>query len=125
MIGGLGWRCARAVLFCTFLLAVEAQAGSTWNINWDKRGPFEACLEDRLTKWVFAKAELVVNEDAAAADIDDMDVALWAVGALQECETQVGKGNQTSEQRFSSHMAHWRDHIHKVAQSVQVRVKPD
>jgi hypothetical protein len=114
------------VLVCAMLLAMAAaQAADTWSINWERRGQFEACLEDRLNTWVFARAELVVNEDPAAADVDDIDVALWAVATLQDCEVQAGNGSQTSEQRFSRHMAHWRDHIHTVAQTVQKRVKPD
>jgi len=111
---------------CAILLATAgAQAAEMSTIRWEMRGAFEACLESRLNGWVFAKAELVVNEDTAAAEIDDMDVAIWAVGALQDCETEAGQGNQTSEQRFSSHMAHWREHIHNVAQSVRRRAGTD
>ena len=78
-----------------------------------------------MTAWVFAKAQLVANQDAAASDIDDVDVALWAVTALQECETQAGSGNPASVQKFSKHMAHWREHIHKVAQTVRRRSGAD
>ena len=72
-----------------------------------------------------AKAALIVNDDPAAGDLDDMDVALWAVAALQGCERQTGHGNQTSEHQFSRHMAHWREHIHSVAQIVRQRVRAD
>jgi hypothetical protein len=54
-----------------------------------------------------------------------MDVALWAVTALQGCEQQAGHGNQTSENRFSRHMAHWREHIYSIAQTVRQRVGAD
>ena len=54
-----------------------------------------------------------------------MPMALWAVAALQTCETQAGHGNQTSEFTFSRHMAHWREHIHNVAQAVRQRVRAD
>ena len=71
--------------------------------------------------WANSKATLVINEDPAAGDIDDMDVAIWAVDALQGCEKQTGQANLMSEGRFSLHMAHWRDHIHSVAQVVRQR----
>jgi hypothetical protein len=116
----------RSALVCTVLLATTgAQAADSSDIKWEMRGRFEACLEDRMNAWVFTKAELILNEDPAAADLDDMDVALWAVTALQDCETQAGHGNQTSEQSFSKHMAHWREHIHKVAQVVRRRSGTD
>jgi hypothetical protein len=113
------------LLYAILLGTAGAQAADTSNIKWEMRGQFEACLEGRLNAWVFAKAELILNEDPAASDLDDMDVALWAATALQDCETQAGHGNQTSEQRFSRHMAHWREHIHQVAQTVRRRSGTD
>ena len=94
-------------------------------IGWERRGAYEACLDDRMHDWVNAKATLVINEDPAAGDIDDMDVAIWAVDALQGCERQTGQANLMSEGKFSLHMAHWRDHIHSVAQVVRQRIRAD
>ena len=105
--------------------ATEAEPKNAWTIRWEQRGSFETCLEQRAAAWTFAKAQLVVNEDPSASDLDDMDVALWAVGALERCEAQAGHGNQTSEHAFSRHMAHWRQHIDAVVQTVRQRVKAD
>lgn len=105
--------------------AAGVQTASAAGIGWEMRGAFETCLESRVHDWVNAKAELVINEDPAAGDLDDMDVAMWAVSALEGCEAQAGHGNQTSEKRFSRHMAHWREHIHSIAQTVRQRVRAD
>ena len=105
--------------------AADAEPKNTWTIRWEQRGSFETCLEQRAAVWTFSKAHLVVNEDPSASDLDDMDVALWAVRALERCETQAGHGNQTSEHAFSRHMAHWREHIDAVVRTVRQRVKAD
>ncbi len=83
------------LLTCAIVLAatLELQAANAANISWERRGAFEVCLDDRSNDWVNAKATLVINEDPAAGDFDDMDVALWAVTALQGCEQQAGHGN--------------------------------
>ena len=106
-------------------IAAASLAARAANFAWENNGQFEACLDTQMTAWVNAKAALIINEDPAVADIDDMDVALWAVAALQSCEVQAGHGNQTSEGRFSRHMAHWREHIHNVATAVRDRVGSD
>lgn len=107
------------------LAAGGLQSANAANIDWERRGAYEACLDDRMHDWVNSKATLVINEDPAAGDIDDMDVAIWAVDALQGCEKQTGQANLMSEGKFSLHMAHWRDHIHSVAQVVRQRVRAD
>ena len=119
-----GHTCARRV--CVAVLAIAAIAGVSLAaradmINWERTGQFESCLDQQVNSWINSKAELVINEDPSASDLDDIDVALWAVTALQGCEQQAGRGNQTSEHRFSRHMAHWREHIHTVAQAVRRR----
>lgn len=117
----------RGILFALSAMALTAglQAAQAASIGWDKQGAFEVCLERQMDDWVNAKAALIINEDPAAGDLDDMDVALWAVTALERCEQQAGHGNQTSERRFSRYMAHWREHIHTVAQTVRQRVRVD
>jgi hypothetical protein len=107
------------------LTAAGTHTARAAGIGWDRPGAFEACLENQLNDWINAKATLLINEDPAAGDLDDMDVALWAVTALQGCEAQSGHGNQSSEHKFSRHMAHWREHIHTVAQIVRRRVGAD
>ena len=119
-----GHACARRVSVA--VLAITAIAGVSLAaradvINWERTGQFESCLDQQVNSWINSKAELVINEDPSASDLDDIDVALWAVTALQGCEQQAGRGNQTSERRFSRHMAHWREHIHTVAQAVRRR----
>jgi hypothetical protein len=105
--------------------AAGASIAKAAGIAWERVGVFERCLDDSMDAWVNAKASLIINEDPAASDLDDIDVALWAVTALQGCEQQAGHGNQTSERRFSRHMAHWREHIHKVAEAVRARTGAD
>ena len=120
MRGKAGHWCAQWVVVvavaATMAGASLVQAAS---ISWDRTGAFESCLEARMDAWINARAALIVNEDPTASDVDDLDVALWAVTALQGCEQQAGHGNQTSEGRFARHMAHWREHIHNVARSVR------
>jgi hypothetical protein len=108
------------------LLAVAgAQVATAAGIAWEKRGAFEACLDDRMNAWVVANAESILNEDPAIGDLGDMDVALWAVTVLEGCETQAGRGNQTSEARFSRYMAHWREHIYAAARTIRQKLTSD
>src|SRR5262245_62580710 len=80
-----------AVVIVAGASLVEA-AGISWG---DRAGAFERCLETRMDAWINARAALIVNEDPKAGDVDDLDVALWAVTALEGCEQQAGHGNQT------------------------------
>lgn len=119
-----GHGCARwmsAVLVAVSASGLVSLAARADMITWERAGQFETCLDQEVNSWINSKAELVINDDPAAGDLDDIDVALWAVTALQGCEQQAGRGNQTSENRFSRHMAHWREHIHTVAQAVRSR----
>jgi hypothetical protein len=114
---------AAAVSAATVVGASLAEAaGITWG---DRPGVFERCLEARMDAWINARVALIVNEDPSAGDVDDLDVALWAVTALQGCEEQAGHGNQTSEGRFARHMAHWREHIYSITQAVRSRTGTD
>lgn len=114
-----------ALLVGAVTWAAAAQPAQAANIAWERSGAFESCLEMQANDWVNAKAALVANDDPAAGDFDDMDVALWTAAALERCEMQSGHGNQTSEFRFTRYMAHWREHIHTVAQIVRERVRAD
>jgi hypothetical protein len=119
---------ARGVLVgCAVVWAGIAgpQVAPAANVGWERSGAFQACLETRMQNWVDAKAELVVSDNPAASELDDLTVALWTVEALETCETQVGRGDQTSELRFGRYMARWREHIHTVAEDIRRRLRPD
>jgi hypothetical protein len=118
-------RALRAVAVAGLVTIAGPSLATAAGIAWDRPGAFERCLDDRMDAWINTKATLIANEDPSAADVDDLDVALWAVSALQDCEQQAGHGSQSSERRFSRHMAHWREHIHKVAEAVRSRTGAD
>jgi hypothetical protein len=88
-------------------------------ITWAKQGTFEACLELSLNEWLRAQAELVVNEDAAAARLDDAVVARWTVDTLASCQARAGPADADSEDRFTKYMARWRHHIYDLASSIR------
>jgi len=91
----------------------------------ERAGAFQTCLDARFQKWVNARAELVVNEDPRAADIDDAVVAKWAAEALGGCRAQVGGADQAVEQNFAKHMSRWREHVYELVRSIQERSRPD
>ena len=101
------------------------QTGQAAPIGWERGGPFQTCLETRLQSWIKAKAELVASENPSAGELDDLDVAMWTVQALEACEKQVGRGDQTTELRFGRHMARWREHIDAEAEDIRRRGRPD
>jgi len=118
----------RGVLFIGVALwagIAGPQAVQATNLVWERGGPFQTCLENRMRSWVNARAELVVSDNPAASEVDDLDVALWTVQALETCEAQVGRGDQTAELRFGRYMAHWREHIDAVAEGLRRRQRPD
>jgi len=115
----------RGVLLCVAVLATAIAGSANAASIWDRTGPFQVCLEDRLKKWVNARAELVVNEDPTAGDVDDAAVAKWTVETLDACRSQAGAGDQDSEARFSKHMASWRNHIYALVQNIRERAPPD
>lgn len=110
-----------SVAVLSMAIAGSAHAASIW----DRTGPFQACLDGRLEKWVNARAALVLNEDPRASDVDDAAVAKWTVETLDVCRTQAGGGDQDSQARFAKHMASWRNHIHELVQSIRERSRPD
>jgi hypothetical protein len=100
-------------------------SGQAATLTWERGGPFETCLQARMDQWIGTQAERIVNEDPAAAELDDTDVALWAASAIEGCEAQAGRGDRSSEARFARHMAHWREHIDEVAQGIRQRGRAD
>ncbi len=123
---GPGYRRGAIAIGATLWAALAGvQTVPAGTIVWERAGAFQTCLEKRMDAWINARAELVANDDPAAANIDDVGVALWTVQALQGCAAQVGRGDQTSEKRFSQHMAHWREHIYSVAQGIRQKGRAD
>jgi hypothetical protein len=112
-----------ALLFGLAFVVSPARAASIW----ERAGPFQACLEGRFEKWVQARAELVLNEDTQAGNIDDAAVARWTTEAIGACRAQAGTGggDAASEARFANHMAQWRVHIYDLVQSIRQRSRPD
>jgi len=90
-------------------------------IAWPKQGAFEACLEGALSSWLKEQAALVVNEDPAAGNVDDMAVAKWTLDTLALCKSRAGSADPESEDRFTKHMAQWRRHIYDLASSIRQR----
>lgn len=111
-------RSGASLAFAIFAGAAAAAANAS--PIWERAGAFQACLETRFKEWADSRAELVVNLDPAAGDIDDAAVAQWTVATLEACRAQAG-GDQESEARFAKHMARWRDHIDNVVQSIRQR----
>lgn len=116
------WRRANAALI-GFAVLISSSAGAA-TITWSKHGAFEACLETAFEKWVRGQAELMVNEDPAAARLDDAAVAIWTVETAEGCGKQTG-GDAASEDRFKKHMAHWRQHIYDLATSIREKGRSD
>lgn len=112
------------ILAFTLLSALTSGSATGAQIS-ERSGALQACLDARFQKWVMARAELVLNEDPKAGDIDDAAVAKWTAEALGGCRAQVGAKVQDVEDRFAKHMARWREHIYELVRSIQERVRPD
>jgi hypothetical protein len=111
------------VLLCTAVArATFAQAAG---IGWETQGSLQVCLDAEAKRWIDARAALVANDDPAVGDIDDARVAAWAAQALKACAGKAGGADAASEQRFVKYMAHWREHIHRAAELLRARARPD
>ena len=109
------------------LLAATMQASSVGaaGITWAKKGEFETCLESSLDKWLAARAELEVNEDPAAAQLDNAAVATWTLETLAQCRARGGTAEASSEDRFTKYMAQWRQHIYDLAADIRKKNNSD
>ena len=110
-----------ALLGSAAVLAASANASSIA----ERAGPFQACLEGRFEAWVKGRAELVVNEDPKAGDVDDAAVGKWMVETVGVCRAQAGGGDKDAEARFTKRVAQWRQHIYDRAQSIRELARPD
>jgi hypothetical protein len=112
---GRGW----AAIGVLLAWAAGLAGASAAPITWDKRGAFEACLESSLDKWLTTQAQLQVNEDPAAAKLDDAAVATWTVETMDRCRSVGQAADAASEERFAKHMAQWRQHIYDLAGDIR------
>ena len=115
----------RGAIVAFSLLSVVMSGSATGAQISERAGAFQACLDARFHKWVNARAELVLNDDPKAGDIDDAVVAKWTADALDGCRAQAGGADRAAEDRFAKHMSHWREHIYELVRSVQDRSRPD
>jgi hypothetical protein len=116
------WRCIVAASAILLLCALDGAGAAS---IWERAGPFQACLEQSFDKWLQARAELVLNEDPRAGDVDDAAVAQWTARTVDACRAQAGGSDEESVARFAKHMAHWHTHIYDLVQSIQQRTRPD
>jgi hypothetical protein len=100
-------------------------AGRAAGIEWSTPGAFEACLDAQAKAWIDAKAELVLNDDPAAGQVDDAAVAAWTLRTISACEAKAGRLERASERLFARYMAHWREHIDAAVREVRRRSPPD
>lgn len=127
VMAGVLRRCKQASVFG--VAALGASLG--WNaaraapITWERQGTFEACLETSLNEWLQRQAELVINEDPAAGRVDDAAVASWTADTLALCRARAGNADAGSENRFTSHMVRWRNHIYDLASSIRQKGMSD
>ena len=80
----------RLMIVVLLAAAVQASSAGAASITWAKKGEFETCLESSLDKWLAARAELEVNEDPAAAQLDNAAVATWTLETLAQCRARGG-----------------------------------
>lgn len=88
-------------------------------LTWETKGAFEVCLEGTADAWLRVQAELLVNDDPAAGQLDDQAVAGWTVQALAQCKTGAGTEVPASTERFAKYMAQWRQHIYDLAAGIR------
>ena len=116
----------RSTIIVLLAAAVQASsAASAAGITWTKKGEFETCLESSLDKWLAARAELEVNEDPAAAQLDNATVATWTLETLAQCRARGGTAEASSEDRFTKYMAQWRQHIYDLAADIRKKNNSD
>jgi hypothetical protein len=118
-------QCLRgAMLGCVAVLPAIAASADASSIS-ERAVPFGACLEGRFEIWVNGRAELVVNEDPKAGEVDDAAVAAWTLETVGACRAQAGGGDKDTEARFTKRVAQWRQHIYDRAQSIRELARPD
>ena len=113
-----------AAFICAGLLGIIAASASASSVA-ERANPFQVCLDSRYDKWVDGRAELVVNEDAKAGNVDDAAVAGWVMETLNSCRAQAGGGDQAMEQGFTKRVAQWRQHIYDRVQRIRELARPD
>jgi hypothetical protein len=108
------------------LIVLAAHSGpARAQVNFLRNGAFETCLDAAFGKWVKAQAELQVNEDPAAQQLDDAGVAAWTHSALDQCRERAGGGDARSEDIFTRFMARWRQHVFDLAANIRSQGRSD
>ena len=115
----------RSMIVVLLVATVQASNAGAAGITWAKKGEFETCLESSLDKWLAARAELEVNEDPAAAQLDNAAVATWTLETLAQCRARGGTAEASSEDRFTKYMAQWRQHIYDLAADIRKKNNSD
>ena len=115
----------RSMIVVLLAATMQASSAGAAGITWAKKGEFETCLESSLDKWLAARAELEVNEDPAAAQLDNAAVATWTLETLAQCRTRGGTAEASSEDRFTKYMAQWRQHIYDLAADIRKKNNSD
>ena len=115
----------RSMIVVLLAATMQASSAGAAGITWAKKGEFETCLESSLDKWLAARAELEVNEDPAAAQLDNATVATWTLETLAQCRARGGTAESTSEDRFTKYMAQWRQHIYDLAADIRKKNNSD
>lgn len=115
----------RAIAIVLLAATAQISGANAAAITWGKKGGFEACLESSLEKWLAERAALEVNEDPAAAQLDDTAVAAWTLQTIAQCRARAGTAEVDSEDRFTKHMAHWRQHIYDLAADIRKKGQSD
>lgn len=94
-------------------------------INFPRGGAYETCLDTAFGKWALAQAELQVNEDPAAQNVDDAAVGVWMRTTLDDCRKTTSRGDAVSEEVFARHVSRWREHVFDLASSIRRRGQSD
>ena len=115
----------RSMIIALLAVTVQVSSAGAAGITWAKKGEFEACLESSLDKWLAARAALEVNEDPAAALLDNAAVATWTLETLAQCRARGGTAEAASEDRFTKYMAQWRQHIYDLAADIRKKNNSD
>jgi hypothetical protein len=118
---GRGW----APIGVLLAWAAGVAGASAAPITWDRKGAFEACLESNLDGWLTTQAQLQVNEDPGAAKLDDAVVAAWTVETMDRCRSAGQAADSASAERFTKHMAQWRQHIYDLATDIRKKGMSD
>lgn len=120
--------CSRAWLLAAVFVSMLGSClplAAASSIDFRRDGPYELCVDEAYLDWVQERAELVVNEDPRAGNIDDAAVAAWTVQTMERCRKSAGPAGPGTDDIFGRHMARWRQHIYDLATNIRRRGQSD